>query len=161
MGPVALTVSSSSSLSSGTGSWFHHCEFHFEMGFKESVLYNPATGLQALVCPRPRGSTSDPQRAVKQAGAGPHCSAETSSPEGDLCIPTFSAGIALQARAEDLFLKRISLGRFPCREGKRQDLCLEFPAWGTCEGATVPVPLKTWVTPAPAPFGALPASDGA
>lgn len=77
MGPVALTVSSSSSLSSGAGSWFRHCEFHFEMGFKESVLYNPATGLQALVCPRPRGSTSDPQRAVKQAGAGPHCSAET------------------------------------------------------------------------------------
>lgn len=52
MGPVALTVSSSSSLSSGAGSWFRHCEFHFEMGFKESVLYNPATGLQALVCPR-------------------------------------------------------------------------------------------------------------
>lgn len=52
IGPVALTVPFSSFLSSGTGSWFCHCEFHFEMGFKVSVLYNPATGLQALVCPR-------------------------------------------------------------------------------------------------------------
>lgn len=179
MGPVALTVSSSSSLSSGTGSWFRHCEFHFEMGFKESVLYNPATGLQALVCPRastPQGlhfrSTAcskagrrwTPLFSRDQTGpvsGRPEFQASCSSPEGDLCIPTFSAGFALRARAEDLFLKRISLGRFPCREGKRQDLCLEFPAWGTCEGATVPVPLKTWVTPSPAPFGALPASDGA
>lgn len=55
----------------------------------------------------------------------------------------------MHAGAGDLFLKRISLGQFPCRE---------FPAWGPCEGATVLVTLKSWVIPSSPPFGALPAS---